>query len=41
MTEIRIDRFGVRDIDLLVAERMVKNNDFALLFLGREETGPL
>ena len=41
MTEIRIDRVGVRDIDLLVAERMVKNNDFALLFLGREETGPL
>ena len=41
MTEIRIDRVGVRDIDLLVAERMVKSNDFALLFLGREETGPL
>ena len=41
MTEIRIDRVGPRDIDLLVAERMIKNNDFARLFLGREESGTL
>ena len=41
MAELRIDRVGVRDIDLLVCEHIVKNPEFARLFLGSKETGPL
>lgn len=41
MAELRIDRVGPRDIDLLVAENIVKNPEFARLFLGSGETGPL
>ena len=41
MAELRIDRVNARDIDMLVAENIVKNPEFARLFLGSKETGPL
>lgn len=41
MAELRIDRVNARDIDLLVCENIVKNPEFARLFLGSRETGPL
>ena len=41
VAELRIDRVGARDIDLLVAENMVKNPEFARLFLADGEDGPL
>ena len=41
MAELRIDRVSARDIDLLVCENIVKNPEFARLFLGSGETGPL
>lgn len=41
MAELRIDRVNTRDIDMLVAENIVKNPEFARLFLGSQETGPL
>ena len=41
MAELRIDRVGPRDIDLLVVDRIVRNPELARLFLGRGETGPL
>jgi len=41
VAELRIDRVGPRDIDLLVAENIVKKPEFARLFLGSGETGPL
>jgi len=41
VAEMRIDRVGPRDIDLLVAEQITKDNEFARLFLGSRETGSL
>ena len=41
MAELRIDRIGARDIDLLVAENIVKNPEFARLFLEDGEDGHL
>lgn len=41
MAELRIDRVGPRDIDLLVVENIIKNPEIARLFLGRGEAGPL
>ena len=41
MAEMRIDRVGPRDIDLLVAEKIVRDPGFARVFLGSRETGPL
>ena len=41
MAELRIDRVGVRDIDLLVAGKIAANPEFARPFLGSRETGPL
>jgi hypothetical protein len=41
VAELRIDRVSTRDIDMLVAENIVKNPEFARLFLGSKETGPL
>ena len=41
VAEMRIDRVGARDIDLLVAETIVKNPEFARLFLEDGEDGLL
>ena len=41
MAELRIDKVGARDIDLLVAGKIAANPEFARPFLGSRETGPL
>lgn len=41
MAELKIDRVVPRDIDLLVVENIIKKPEFARIFLGRGETGPL
>ena len=41
MAEMRIDRVGPREIDLLVAQQIVRNPAFAKVFLPGEETGSL
>ena len=39
MAELRIDKVGARDIDLLVAGKIAANPEFARPFLGSRETG--